>query len=333
MLAGSLKTYRPKFAVKNRVLKAHPTHYLPITMKAIQRLASIALLSIAAIGLHASTSQPSTQDTESAFVWEIETPTNSVYLMGSIHYLRSTDYPLAPAMQAAFQDAENVVFEVHPAELTNPATAMAFLQGAAPDSQAEALQMALEPGTETYQLVKDATLETGLAIEPFHKFEPWFLALTLSTSRLMQLGYTPESGVELRLYEEAVAAGKRISGLETIEEQLGFFDNLSVSTQVDFLSQTVQELDNLNVALDSLIASWKTGDVEQFESLVVSDLAGYPELEDTLLRQRNRNWIPQIEALLGRSDDYLVVVGSAHLVTEDGLVHLLEGRGHTLNQL
>lgn len=300
-------------------------------MNRLQRLATTALLSVAAIGLQASAA--STQDTESAFLWKIETPTNSVYLMGSIHYLRPTDYPLAPAVQAAFQDAENLVFEVHPAALTDPSTAMAFLQGAAPDSQAEALQIALEPGTESYEMVKDAALEFGLPIEPFHQFEPWFLAMTLSTTQLTQLGFSAESGIELRMYQDAMAVGKTVSGLETIEEQLGFFDNLSVSTQVDFLTQTVQDLDSLGPTLDSLVASWKTGDVEQFESLVVGELASSSELNDVLLTQRNHNWLPQIEALLGRSEDYLVVVGSAHLVSDDGLVNLLENRGHTVNQL
>ena len=300
-------------------------------MNRLQRLATTALISVAAIGLQASAT--STQDAESAFLWKIETPTNSVYLMGSIHYLRPSDYPLAPAVQAAFQDAENLVFEVHPAELTNPATAMTFLQGAAPDSQAESLQIALEPGTESYEMVKNAALEFGLPIEPFHQFEPWFLAMTLSTTQLTQLGFSPDNGVELRFYEEAMAAGKSVSSLETVEEQLGFFDNLSVPTQVDFLTQTAQDLDSLGPALDSLVTSWKTGDVEQFESLAGGDLASSSELNDVLLTQRNLNWIPQIEALMGRSEDYLVVVGSAHLVSEDGLVNLLEERGHIVNQL
>ncbi|MGK7910508.1 MAG: TraB/GumN family protein [Synechococcus sp.] len=308
-----------------------PKRHFPTAMNRLQRLATTALLSVAAIGLQASAT--STQDTESAFLWQIETPTNSVYLMGSIHYLRPTDYPLAPAVQAAFQNAENLVFEVHPAELTNPSTAMAFLQGAAPDSQAEALQIALEPGTDSYEMVKGAALEFGLPIEPFHQFEPWFLAVTLSTTQLTQLGFSPESGVELRMYQDAMAVGKTVSGLETVEEQLGFFDSLSVPTQVDFLTQTVQDLDSLGPNLDSLVASWKTGDVEQFESLVSADIAGSSEMNDILLAQRNHNWIPQIEALLGRSEDYLVVVGAAHLVTDDGLVNLLENRGHTLNQL
>ena len=300
-------------------------------MNRLQRLVTTALISVAAIGLQASAN--STQDAESAFLWEIETPTNSVYLMGSIHYLRPTDYPLAPAVQAAFQDAENIVFEVHPAELLDPSTAMAFLQGAAPDSQSEALQIALQPGTESYEMVKDAALEFGLPIEPFHQFEPWFLAMTLSTNQLTQLGFSPESGVELQLYEQAMATGKSVSGLETVEQQLGFFDNLSVPTQVDFLTQTAQDLDSLGPVLDSLVASWKTGDVEQFEFLAMGEQTEFSELNDVLLTQRNRNWIPQIEALMGRSEDYLVVVGSAHLVTDDGLVRLLEDRGHTVNQL
>lgn len=299
-------------------------------MKVIQRFAKATLLSIAAIAIQANRPQPASSQTETAFLWEIETPTNTVYLLGSIHYLRPTDYPLSPAVQAAFQDAENLVFEVHPAELTDPSIALKLLQGATPDSSDESLQIALSP--ETYALARVAASEVGLSIEPFNRFEPWFFAITLTAQKLAQLGFTPENGVELYLYDEALFAGKGISGLETVAEQLSFFDALSVSTQQDFVAQAVQELELLGTSLDTLVASWKTGDVEQFEAFIAGDVEGTSEFQDKLLTQRNLNWMPQIEALFDRPEDYLVVVGSAHLVTDDGLINLLEQKGYTVRQ-
>ncbi|WP_017326132.1 TraB/GumN family protein [Synechococcus sp. PCC 7336] len=299
-------------------------------MKIIQRLEKATLLSIAAIAIQSGTPQPASSQSERAFLWEIETPTNTVYLLGSIHYLRPTDYPLSPAVQAAFEDAENLVFEVHPAELTDPTVAGAFLRGAVPDRGDETLQIALSP--ETYALASEAALEVGLPIEPFNQFEPWFLAVTLSARKLAQLGFTPESGVELYLYDEALFAGKGISGLETVEEQLGFLDDLSASAQQDFVTQTVLTLDLWEASLDTLVDLWKAGDVEQFESFTLASFGDSSEFQDKLLTQRNLNWLPQIEALLDRPEDYLVVVGSAHLVTDNGLVRLLEQKGYSVRQ-
>ncbi|MGK7905894.1 MAG: TraB/GumN family protein [Synechococcus sp.] len=299
-------------------------------MKFMQHFAKATLCSMAVIALQAGLSQPSSSQTEKTFLWEIETLTNSVYLLGSIHFLRPTDYPLSPAVQAAFDDAENLVFEVHPAEMTDPGLAVKFLQGAAPEGSDESLQNALT--SEVYAQARDAASGVGLSIEPFNQFEPWFFAVTLSAQKLVQLGFTPNSGVEMYLYNQALSSGKGVSGLETVTEQLSFLDNLSPAAQRDFVTQTVQEVELLGTVLDPMVQSWKAGDVEQFEDLTEASFGGASEIQDRLLTQRNHNWMPQIESLLNQTDDYLVVVGSAHMVTDSGLINLLEAKGYSVQQ-
>ena len=39
------------------------------------------------------------------FLWVLSGEHNHVYLMGSFHLLRSSDYPLAPEFEAAYRDA------------------------------------------------------------------------------------------------------------------------------------------------------------------------------------------------------------------------------------
>jgi hypothetical protein len=79
--------------------------------------------------------------------------------------------------------------------------------------------------------------------------------------------------------------------------------------------------------LKKLIQAWRKGDLRALEAQFVKERAKSPALYDALLGDRNRKWMPKIEALLGSDQDYLVVVGTLHYVGKDGLLALLEKRG------
>jgi uncharacterized protein YbaP (TraB family) len=57
------------------------------------------------------------------------------------------------------------------------------------------------------------------------------------------------------------------------------------------------------------------------------------ELHETIVVNRNKNWVEKIQQLLNKKDDYLIIVGALHLVGEEGVPHLLSQRGHDVVQL
>ena len=97
--------------------------------------------------------------------------------------------------------------------------------------------------------------------------------------------------------------------------------------------QTLAESSSLREVMDDLILAWRSGDIEYLENTLLDDVAGYPELYDTIVASRNRLWVDTIDALLDRGEDYLVVVGALHLVGEDGVPQLLEQRGVRITQM
>src|ERR1700733_11554799 len=50
-------------------------------------------------------------------LWELHGKHNTVYLLGSIHVLRPSDYPLAPAVLNAYRNANSIFMEVNLAEI------------------------------------------------------------------------------------------------------------------------------------------------------------------------------------------------------------------------
>ena len=67
--------------------------------------------------------------------------------------------------------------------------------------------------------------------------------------------------------------------------------------------------------------------------MLLEGYSGLPELYEAVVYRRNANWVPRVRALLGRPDDYLVVVGALHIVGERGLVALLQDEGLRIEPL
>ena len=90
---------------------------------------------------------PAAQPARHALLWKVSDADNSVYLLGSFHLLRAADNPISPAVEAAFSDAEQIVFELTPAELSAPGNAAKFTAAAKFDD-GRTLSQVLEEGTQ-----------------------------------------------------------------------------------------------------------------------------------------------------------------------------------------
>lgn len=267
---------------------------------------------------------------QQTFLWKVKSPQNTVYLLGSIHLLKKSDYPLAKQINDAYEDAEKLVFEVDMGELESSKTQSLVLEKATAQD-GKTLKDRLTP--ETYQLAKTTASEIGLPIEAFSGFKPWFFSLTLITLKLQRLEFNPEHGVDQYFFKKATKDGKETLALETIEDQFNLFDSFSQGDQEQYIRQTIDELDTLETSFQEMVSAWKSGDDQTLKNLLLKSFKDYPELEDQIFGARNRKWMTTIEPLLQKEDDYLIVVGAGHLVGKDSVLELLQAKGHTLKRL
>jgi uncharacterized protein YbaP (TraB family) len=140
-------------------------------------------------------------------------------------------------------------------------------------------------------------------------------------------------GIEMHLLGKAVQDGKEISGFESIEEQLNFLDGLSLNAQRDLLLQTLDESVDLQAEMSGLIDAWHHGNLQYLEEEMLGEMAQYPELYRALIVDRNRRWVDVIDTMLDDEEDYLIVVGSLHLIGDDGVPNLLSSRGLHVTQM
>src|SRR5262249_42499773 len=99
------------------------------------------------------------------------------------------------------------------------------------------------------------------------------------------------------------------------------------------LAQSLSDLDQERANVTTLADAWRAGDAPTVERIVLQGLKEDRLMYDRLLVERNRNWLPKLEALFARSGHALVVVGAAHLVGPDGLLALLKAKGYRVEQL
>jgi hypothetical protein len=266
---------------------------------------------------------------ERTLLWKVSQSDKSIFLLGSIHYLRKENYPLNQAILDAFDVSERLVLEI---DLQNTPAGAAQRLTLEKAIYRDGSNLAQNVGQETYQLATKRAAELGIDMQVVQPMKPWFVALTMLAVKLQRMGLDPKLGVDHHLAERAKRDGKPTSGLETLESQLGIFDQLSKREQELMLRETAAELERIDKNVKDIVESWLKGDGERLATLLLAGMRQYPELQQKLVIERNRRWLEEIAKLVEQGSNAMVVVGAAHLVGQEGVVEMLKARGFSVEQ-
>ncbi len=263
-------------------------------------------------------------------LWVVEKGDAKVYLFGAIHLMSEKSYPLPAAIERAYKQSAEIVFEADMRALNRPDTQVRLTQsGTYPAGQT--LRDSVSPAT--YERVTARFAAAGLPAERMNRYRPWFCGITLTMLEIRRLGYDLQHGAEQRFFARALQDGKRIASFESLDENFAVFTGLSPDEDEETLLQTLDDLDMAKRDAEKLRNAWKNGDVPALEQLLHASLAKHPIIRERLFGERNRNWLPLIEARLKSGNSSMVVIGAAHLLGENGLLELLRKAGHKVRQL
>jgi uncharacterized protein YbaP (TraB family) len=266
---------------------------------------------------------------EKSFLWKVDSDQNSLYILGSIHLLNKETYPLKQSIENAFEQSKKLVLEIDLRSAGAERVQQLMLQKSA---SADGTLLHQNVSTETYKTVAMRAKELGIDIRLLSPFKPWVVAITMAAMKLQKLGFDPQLGIDRYFAERAIQANKPTAGLETAEFQLDLFDQFSAKEQELLLRQSMNEMDHVERNVTEIVRAWKSGDVGSLESHLLAGMRDYPEIHRKVIDDRNRRWLPQIESLLARGENALIVVGAAHLVGKNGVIELLKGRGYSVEQ-
>ena len=262
-------------------------------------------------------------------LWRIRGEHNIVYLLGSVHILPKSVYPLHPALERAFADSQEVAFEVDISRATNGQVRQAFSDiGTYP--RGDDLSNHVSP--LTLQIVKLACAQLGVSYEKAKKFKPNLLAELLSLRYTELAGFREDLGVDMYFYQRAKALNKPIFGLESVSDQANVLLQNDKQGEQHLLF-TIGSLSEYKNALTEMVEAWRNGQVEVLDRFLNQDERNDPEMFYRMFAKRNARWLPQIERLTRENFNCLVIVGAGHLVGNHGLIETLRQRGYRIEQL
>ena len=192
-------------------------------------------------------------------MWELHGKHNTVYLLGSIHVLRPSDYPLAPAMLKAYGDAKALLMEIDLNGIDSIKMQTELLASA---RLPEGKTLPGIMGDQRYKRAQALAQEVGIDLGIFDAFAPWFAAEAISQLQLQQLGFQPKTGVEMFFLDKARADGKSVAGLETVHDQIALFDAMSADSQADYLISSLEEAHDLPKEAADMVHAWSAGDTQ-----------------------------------------------------------------------
>jgi uncharacterized protein YbaP (TraB family) len=294
-----------------------------MTVAVTGRLSALALmLALPACAKEAPTPAPksvgpSGNDADPA-LWVVKDKDTTVYLFGTIHVLKPGLTWFDEAVRKAFDRSGEVVLEL---VMPDPGAMQALVMSKGVTTDGPTLTEQL-PADKRAAYAKAVT-DMGLPANAFDRMRPWFAATNLSLLPLQKLGYDPANGPEETITAAAKAAQKPVTGLETAEQQIGYFAGLSQAAQVQFLTSTVDEVPTVGTTMATMVRDWAAGKPEALAKQMNEDLKDSPEVAKVLLTDRNARWAKWVEARMTRPGTVFVAVGAGHLAGAQSVVAML----------
>ncbi len=188
-------------------------------------------------------------------------------------------------------------------------------------------------GAELFSSVAAKLSTLGVPRVRASRIKPWAAIMMLASPN----NKTGEF-LDKRLYDEAVAAGKDISPLETIAEQLDVFRTMETDDQITLLKNTLDAHDELPQMIESLTQAWLARDLNELQRISLAgredsqtqDLAS--AFHERLIDNRNDTMVQRLLPMLG-ARAHFVAVGALHLPGEKGLIRQLTDRGFNLTAI
>ncbi|WWW37390.1 TraB/GumN family protein [Stenotrophomonas rhizophila] len=266
-------------------------------------------------------------------LWKVTGPGDSrVYLLGSFHLLRAQDYPLAADVDQAFAASKRVVFELSPQDMQSPQLTQKMLQAAVRTDGTE-LKRDLDPATWT-KLQAYATAN-NLPLAQLQGMKPWFVGLTITLGQFTKMGLDPNLGLDRHFMQRAATAGKPTSGLEDIDTQVGVLSGMSAAEQQQMVAEALDQADKADAEGRKLHDAWRRGDDKLLWTSMAAQMRGqYPQLYKRINTERNDARVPKLQQYLQAGQGgTLVVVGTLHLLGDDGVVDKLKAKGFKVERV
>ena len=279
--------------------------------------------------------QVNTHASENPFLWKIE-GTRPSYLFGTIHFPDPRVTTLPDSVETAFRNSQVVYTEI-PLDRATMVAQVSKLMLTGGQTLLDIVPPELISRTEKYM----KSINPALTIEPFTKFKVWALALSLSSLE-QQVNNPGKLALDAQLYQRAQQQGKKVAGLETVEEQIAIFDNLNQNEQIKMLKDTLDFIDaakekGVNIP-EQFIAWYTKGDIDAFGNLLMQYVKKdkfYDAFLQKVLYKRNQLMAERIVKIIQTNPDksHFFAIGAGHFWGKSAIQNYLAKQGLEIKRM
>ena len=250
-------------------------------------------------------------------LWKIEGKnlTKPSYLFGTMHVDDSRAFKFSDAVLPAIESSDIFALEINPDSLVIAMTNKIIEK---------------EPEEVFQGLLNDE--EYNLLVERFKEVNTYtFEGSGLKDPNTILALLMPDTDksddeslfVDLFLYNQARTMRKSITGLEDMDEQLNYFENLSQDNQRQYVLEQIKDnVETMNYDREKLTEIYYRGNIQAIDSMIKT-YDGY----DLELSNRNHVMAKSIINII-QDNSLFSAVGAAHLPGENGVIALLKNEGY-----
>lgn len=264
---------------------------------------------------------------ESSMLWKIEREDlkHPTYMLGTMHLINKEYFHFPEKLKNLIIGSQQLIMELD--GLPDQAAAVELMR--LPDSLALSDYFTAEEMDLVYQFALEEMKMTKEMFDlTFGKMKP-FIILQLITQKQFE-GET--ESFELTLMGLAKKHNINALGLETIAQQISFFDAIPAKEFGNIITSYFENADSLREQTVIMQQIYRSGDLDSLARYMVESSPELMEFEEILLTNRNIAWVPQIIKFIFEKPSF-IAVGAAHLAGENGLIELLRKEGFTVTPM
>lgn len=268
---------------------------------------------------------PTPEQYDKGLLWKITSHRGTVsYLFGTIHVEDPAIINLPSPVTKALFSSKSVTLEILPDAQAQASALAAMLY-----KDGRTLQQAL--GNSLYQRTVAALTKNGLPEQIIANMKPWAAMMILSVPKAKTGQFLDKT-----LYDKATARGMRTYALETQDEQLSVFNDMSEQDQIKMLERTLNDLAILPTLFKQLKQAWLDRDLIKLQAIseqqAPKDDPISSRFMNKLVNQRNQIMADRMQTRLKEGRAF-IAVGALHLPGDHGLLNLLSQRGYSVQRV
>ncbi|XOV67411.1 MAG: TraB/GumN family protein [Fluviicola sp.] len=271
---------------------------------------------------------PFEEGTNNSLLWLItkDGTQDTAFVFGTMHLIKKEYFFFPELLKNIIKESDKVVLEVGD-EINNPLKAMALLR--------------LEEGKSLYDFFDDKQKDSliqwaendlgmteSMFTMSFGKMKPFAVVSLASAEDMLK----DSKSYEQTIMEVQKEAGIPLEGLETLEEQMSIFDDLSDEEQATMVMDAIRGGNEAEQQLEDMLRLYRAQNIDSMYLMVHDEGDVLADKENEFLTDRNQKWIPRMEEMM-KDNRVFFAVGAAHLGGKEGVLELLRKEGYNVTSI